>query len=326
MCCIIRQGNLNKQVHIYNYVTNGTFDAYLFQTLETKQRFISQIMSSKSPVRACEDVDETALSYAEIKALCAGDERIREEMDLDVDVARLRLLKANYQSNLYRLEDRLMKSFPEEIRTQEAYIVGFQADIKMLEAHPLPADKEQYVGMELYGKQYADKEKAGAMLLEAAKAAPHGNEEMTIGAYRGFKMALRYDSFRNEYLLTLRGNMAHTVELGQDARGNLIRMENGLNSIQNRLTDAQNKLGNLQRQMEAAKEEIGKPFPQEDELRQKSARLAELDAALNMDKRSKVKEEKKEKPERASVLAALKSHAPAAAGRPIRQDRDYEVR
>ena len=320
---IIRQGNLNRQVQVYNYVTNGTFDAYLFQTLENKQKFISQIMTSKSPVRACDDVDEAALSYAEIKALCAGDERIKEKMDLDVDVARLKLMKSNFLSNQYRLEDRMMRTFPEEIRTQESYIAGFEEDLRTLEAHPLPADKEQFVGMDLLGKRITDKEKAGKLLLEAAKAAPHGTEEMKIGEYRGLSLSLHYDVFKSSVLLTMRGSMTHIAELGQDARGNLIRIENALGGIPARMEKAKAQMDNLHRQMAAAKEELGKPFPQEAELQQKSARLAELDAALNMDNAGKNR--RTEKAERPSVLAALRSHPPAA-DRATRQEREAEVR
>ena len=320
---IIRQGNLNRQVQVYNYVTNGTFDAYLFQTLENKQKFISQIMTSKSPVRACDDVDEAALSYAEIKALCAGDERIKEKMDLDVDVARLKLMKSNYQSNQYRLEDRMMRTFPEEIRTQESYIAGFEEDLRTLEAHPLSTDKEQFVGMELLGKHITDKEKAGKLLLEATKAAPHGTEEMKIGEYRGFSLSLHFDVFKSSVLLTMHGSMTHIAELGQDARGNLIRIENALGGIPARMEKAKAQLDNLHQQMAAAKEELGKPFPQEAELQQKSARLAELDAALNMDNAGKNR--RTEKAERPSVLAALRSHPPAA-DRATRQEREAEVR
>ena len=320
---IIRQGNLNSQVQVYNYVTNGTFDAYLFQTLENKQKFISQIMTSKSPVRACDDVDEAALSYAEIKALCAGDERIKEKMDLDVDVARLKLMKSNYQSNQYRLEDRMMRTFPEEIRTQESYIAGFEEDLRTLEAHPLPADKEQFVGMELLSKRITDKEKAGKLLLEAVKAAPHGAEEMKIGEYRGLTLSLHYDVFKSSVLLTMRGSMTHIAELGQDARGNLIRIENALGGIPARMEKAKAQLDNLHQQMAAAREELGKPFPQEAELQQKSARLAELDAALNMDNAGKNR--RTEKAERPSVLAALRNHPPAA-DRAVRQEREAEVR
>ncbi|MDY3831732.1 MAG: SNF2-related protein, partial [Candidatus Ventricola sp.] len=320
---IIRQGNLNRQVQVYNYVTNGTFDAYLFQTLENKQKFISQIMTSKSPVRACDDVDEAALSYAEIKALCAGDERIKEKMDLDVDVARLKLMKSNYQSNQYRLEDRMMRTFPEEIRAQESFIAGFEEDLCILEAHPLPADKEQFVGMELLGKRITDKEKAGKLLLEASKAASHGTKEMKIGEYRGLSLSLHYDVFKSSVLLTMRGSMTHICELGQDAHGNLIRIENALGGIPARMEKAKAQLDNLHRQMAAAREELGKPFPQEAELQQKSARLAELDAALNMDNAGKNR--RTERAERPSVLAALRNHPPAA-DRTTRQEREAEVR
>ncbi len=279
---IIRQGNQNKRVQIFQYVTEGTFDAYLYQTLENKQRFISQIMTSKSPVRSCDDVDEQALSYAEIKALCAGNPLIREKMDLDVEVARLKVLKSDHQSQQYRLEDRLLKHFPQEIERTKANICGFEADIQTVAAHPLPEDKEQFVGLELRGQQFSDKLKAGEALLAACKAY-HGTEPMHLGSYRGFQMELSYDTFRQEFDLTLKGAMSHRLTLGTDARGNLIRMDNALAGIPARLEKAQEQLTNLENQREAAQQELGKPFPQEAELREKSARLAELDAALNMD-------------------------------------------
>lgn len=279
-------------------------------------------MTSKSPVRACDDVDEAALSYAEIKALCAGDPRIKEKMDLDVDVARLKLMKSNYQSNQYRLEDRLMRTFPEEIRMQENNIAGFGEDLKTLEAHPLPDDKEKFVGMEVLGKTLPDKASAGAMLLEALKALPHGSEEMQIGQYRGLEMSLGYDVFRSQYTLTLRGSMRHTVEMGQDAHGNLIRIENALNGIPAKIEKAQVQLDNLHQQMAAAQEEIGKPFPQEAELKAKSARLAELDTALNMD-RPKAPHQA-EQQERPSVREALKR--PCRHGQSTQRDNREEVR
>ncbi|MCD8013472.1 MAG: SNF2-related protein [Lachnospiraceae bacterium] len=279
---IIRQGNQNKRVQIFQYVTEGTFDAYLYQTLENKQRFISQIMTSKSPVRSCDDVDEQALSYAEIKALCAGNPLIREKMDLDVEVARLKVLKSDHQSQQYRLEDRLLKHFPQEIERTKANIRGFEADIQTVEAHPLPTDKEQFVGLELRGQQFTDKLKAGEALLAACKAY-HGTEPMHLGSYRGFQMELSYDTFRQEFDLTLKEAMSHRLTLGTDARGNLIRMDNALAGIPARLEKVQEQLANLENQREAAQQELGKPFPQEAELREKSARLAELDAALNMD-------------------------------------------
>ena len=277
---IIRQGNRNEQVHIYRYVTEATFDAYLWQTVENKQKFISQIMTSKSPVRSCEDIDETALSYAEIKALCAGDERIKEKMDLDVDVARLRLMKANHQSQQYRLEDSILRTFPEQIEWNKAHIAGLEADMAMLAAHPLPA--EGFVGIEVKGDILTDKDNAGAALLEAFKDAK-GLEPVPIGSYRGFSMSLTVEDFGREFVLTLKGQMTHKVLLGKDARGNLIRMENALNAMPERLRGVQERLDNIYAQLEAAKAELGKPFPQEDELQRKAARLAELNAVLNID-------------------------------------------
>ena len=277
---IIRQGNRNEQVHIYRYVTEATFDAYLWQTVENKQKFISQIMTSKSPVRSCEDIDETALSYAEIKALCAGDERIKEKMDLDVDVARLRLMKANHQSQQYRLEDSILRTFPEQIEWNKAHIAGLEADMAMLAAHPLPV--EGFVGMEVKGDTLTDKDNAGAALLEAFKDAKD-LEPVPIGNYRGFAMSLTVEDFGREFVLTLKGQMTHKVLLGKDARGNLIRMENALNALPERLRGVQERLDNIYAQLEAAKAELGKPFPQEDELQRKAARLAELNAVLNID-------------------------------------------
>ena len=277
---IIRQGNRNEQVHIYRYVTEATFDAYLWQTVENKQKFISQIMTSKSPVRSCEDIDETALSYAEIKALCAGDECIKEKMDLDVDVARLRLMKANHQSQQYRLEDSILRTFPEQIEWNKAHIAGLEADMAMLAAHPLPV--EGFVGMEVKGDTLTDKDNAGAALLEAFKDAK-GLEPVPIGNYRGFVMSLTVEDFGREFVLTLKGQMTHKVLLGKDARGNLIRMENALNAMPERLRGVQERLDNIYAQLEAAKAELGKPFPQGDELQRKAARLAELNAVLNID-------------------------------------------
>ena len=218
---IIRQGNRNKEVHIYRYVTESTFDAYLWQTVENKQKFISQIMTSKSPVRSCEDIDEAALSYAEIKALCAGDERIREKMDLDVDVARLRLMKANHQSQQYRLEDNILRHFPAQIEENKGFLSGFEADMKTLEQHPHP--KDGFAGMEVKGDFLTDKDNAGAAILEAFKDAK-GLEPVPIGSYRGFSMSLTVENFGKDFILTLKGRMSHRVELGKDARGNLVRM------------------------------------------------------------------------------------------------------
>ena len=277
---IIRQGNRNKEVHIYRYVTEGTFDAYLWQTIENKQRFISQIMTSKSPVRSCEDIDETALSYAEIKALCAGDERIKEKMDLDVDVARLKLMRANHQSQQYKLEDNLLRYFPEQIEAAKNAIAGLETDMQTVAAHPHPTDG--FAGMEVKGDLLTDKDNAGAALLEAFKEVKD-SEPVPVGSYRGFQTALTAEGFYMDCILTLKGQMSHRVELGKDARGNLTRIDNVLNAIPARLNSQKVYLENLYAQMEAAKTELGKPFPQEEELRVKSARLAELNAELNID-------------------------------------------
>ena len=304
---IIRQGNRNKEVHIYRYVTESTFDAYLWQTVENKQKFISQIMTSKSPVRSCEDVDETALSYAEIKALCAGDKRIKEKMDLDVDVARLKLMKASHQSQQFRLEDNLLRHFPEQIRQNESFVEGFTADMQTLAGHPHPTDG--FAGMEVKGDLLTDKDNAGAAILEAFKDAK-GMEPVPIGSYRGFAMSLTVEDFGRDFILTLKGKMNHRVTLGKDARGNLTRIDNALNAMPDRLQNVRNTLDALTAQMETAKAELGKPFPQEDELRIKSARLAEL----NIDDRTPMEQMAEDAPavqsakaERPSVLAKLKA-------------------
>ena len=308
---IIRQGNRNKEVHIYRYVTESTFDAYLWQTVENKQKFISQIMTSKSPVRSCEDVDETALSYAEIKALCAGDERIKEKMDLDVDVARLKLMKASHQSQQFRLEDNLLRHFPEQIRQNESFVEGFTADMQTLSAHPHPVDG--FAGMEVKGDLLTDKDNAGAAILEAFKDAK-GMEPVPIGSYRGFAMSLTVEDFGRDFILTLKGKMNHRVTLGKDARGNLTRIDNVLSAMPDRLQNVRNTLDALTAQMETAKAELGKPFPQEEELRIKSARLAELNAELNIDDRTPMEQMAEDAPavqsakaERPSVLAKLKA-------------------
>ena len=308
---IIRQGNRNKEVHIYRYVTESTFDAYLWQTVENKQKFISQIMTSKSPVRSCEDVDETALSYAEIKALCAGDKRIKEKMDLDVDVARLKLMKASHQSQQFRLEDNLLRHFPEQIRQNESFVEGFTADMQTLSAHPHPVDG--FAGMEVKDDLLTDKDNAGAAILEAFKDAK-GMEPVPIGSYRGFAMSLTVENFGKDFILTLKGKMNHRVTLGKDARGNLTRIDNALNAMSDRLQNVRNTLDALTAQMETAKAELGKPFPQEDELRTKSARLAELNAELNIDERTPMEQMAEDAPavqsakaERPSVLAKLKA-------------------
>ena len=309
---IIRQGNRNKEVHIYRYVTESTFDAYLWQTVENKQKFISQIMTSKSPVRSCEDIDEAALSYAEIKALCAGDERIREKMDLDVDVARLRLMKANHQSQQYRLEDNILRHFPAQIEENKGFLSGFEADMKTLEAHPHP--KDGFAGMEVKGDLLTDKDNAGAAILEAFKDAK-GLEPVPIGSYRGFAMSLTVENFGKDFVLTLKGRMSHRVELGKDARGNLVRIDNALAQMPERYKTVQGRLENVQAQLATAKAELGKPFPQEAELREKSARLAELNAELNIDDRTPMEQAAENVvAKRPSVLDKLKAPSVHGAG------------
>ena len=303
---IIRQGNMNKEVKVFNYVTEGTFDSYLFQTLENKQRFISQIMTSKSPVRSCEDVDEQALSYAEIKALCAGNPLIKEKMDLDVQVAKLKVLKADHQSQKFRLQDKLLTKFPADIQEVNAHIAGLKADAQLAAAHP--QGKEEFCGMTIKGVAYDEKKTAGERLVLACSELPNA-EEKVIGSYRGFELSLRFDAFRTEYQALLKGQQKYTVPLGNDPLGNIIRLDNSLNSFPERITSAENELTTLHQQQAAAQIEVEKPFPQEEELAEKSARLAELNAQLDVDEKShepeQDEEEQEDAPRRPSVLAAL---------------------
>ena len=309
---IERQGNQNKLVHVCRYVTEGTFDAYLWQTVENKQKFISQIMTSKSPVRSCEDVDATALSFAEIKALCAGDPRIKECMDLDIEVSKLKIMKADHNSKQFRLEDSLLKYFPEKIEEHKGFVRGLEADMQTLAAHPLPA--ESFVGMEIRGDRLTDKENAGAALLDTCKEVK-GKDPVQIGSYRGFTMSVAFDSMWKTYTLTLKGQMTHRVELGSDARGNLVRIENALDKMPERLRSVQEQLENLYNQQAAAKTEVGKLFPQEQELAVKTARLIELDMELNLDGKGQPQPEQAiAKSARPSVLDRLK--APPVHGAP----------
>ena len=336
---IERRGNKNEKVHVYRYVTEGTFDAYLWQTVENKQKFISQIMTSKSPVRSCEDVDEAALSYAEIKALCAGDPRIKERMELDVDVSKLKIMKAAHQSKQYELEDNLIKHFPEQIRQYQGYIEGLEADMKTLAEHPhptiikeipapAPAAEGQgegaepagsavpaavakevsqgFAGMVVKGTAYEDREAAGAALLEACKEVKDA-EPVMIGSYRGFTMSVSVSLFKHK--LALKGEMTHEAELSLDIRGNLVRIDHALGKMPDRLAAIKAQLDDLFAQQEAAKGELGKPFPQEDELREKSARLAELDALLNIDGGHGGQEQAIADCARPSVLEGLKRPA-----------------
>ena len=319
---IIRQGNMNKEVKVFNYVTEGTFDSYLFQTLENKQRFISQIMTSKSPVRSCEDVDEQALSYAEIKALCAGNPLIKEKMDLDVQVAKLKVLKADHQSQKFRLQDKLLTKFPADIQETNAHIAGLKADAQLAAAHPQV--QEGFCGMTIKGVIYDEKKTAGERLALACSELPNA-EEKVIGSYRGFELSLRFDTFRSEYQALLKGQRKYTVPLGTDPLGNIIRLDNSLNSFPERITAAENELATLHQQQAAAQIEVEKPFPQEEELAEKSARLAELNAQLDVDEKSHEPEQEEEPdedaPRRPSVLAALeeKSDKPE----PVKPFRSY---
>ena len=292
---IVRQGNMNPDVQIYRYATEGTFDSYLWQTVENKQKFISQIMTSKSPVRSCDDIDEAALSYAEIKALCAGDPAIKEKMDLDVDVARLRLMKADHQSQQYRLEDRLLKYFPQEIERNKGYLSGFEQDLATAAAHPLP--EKDFIGMTIGGETFTEAKDAGEAILDACKHVSN-EKDHALGEYRGFSMSVMYNPLSQMYQLTLKGAMSHQVELGSDPRGNITRIDNALAGIPRRIQNVENKLNDLNQQMTTAKAELGKPFPQEEELKTKSARLAELDAKLNLDRPAAQTEKKKPEQER----------------------------
>ena len=318
---IIRQGNMNKEVKVFNYVTEGTFDSYLFQTLENKQRFISQIMTSKSPVRSCDDVDEQALSYAEIKALCAGNPLIKEKMDLDVQVAKLKVLKADHQSQKFRLEDKLLTKFPAEIQEQTAKIAALKSDAEIAAAHP--QDKENFCGMVIKGMTYDEKKTAGERLILACMELPN-TEEQLVGSYRGFELSLRFDTFRNEHQSVLKGKLKYPVPLGSDPHGNIVRLDNALSNFADRITSAENELDTLKQQQAAAQVEVAKPFPQEEELAQKSARLAELNAQLDVDEKHHEPEPdapKKEDAPRRSVLAALEEKAEKA--EPVKPFKSY---
>ena len=335
---IKRRGNLNKIVRVYRYVTEGTFDAYLWQTVENKQKFISQIMTSKSPVRSCEDVDEAALSYAEIKALCAGDPRIKERMDLDIEVSRLKLLKADHQSQQFQLEDRVLKYIPAEIKQGQEFIVGFKADMETLAAHPHPIVKVEapppkvegeqtapddteapqtpavemkqgFAGMEISGVTFTEKVEAGKALIASCKELQPG-EVKEIGSYRGFSMTISRSVLFENVQMTLKGEMTHLVDLGEDILGNVVRMDNALEKMPERLMAVEGSIQTLQQQLTAAKAELGKPFPQEAELQEKSARLIELDAALNIDRGAPPPEQAVAKSARPSVLNSLKRPLP----------------
>ena len=280
---IIRQGNENKEVDIYTYVTENTFDSYLYQLVESKQKFIGQIMTSKSPVRSAEDIDETALSYAEIKALCAGNPHIKEKMDLDIDVSRLKLLKANHLSQRYSLEDQILKEFPQKIKSLEQRIEGYKADIDQLKRNTEP-NEDGFSPMIMPGGTVREKKAAGDAILGLCKSMT-SPDPIPIGQYRGFDMELSFDTFSREYKITLIHQLRHTVTLGTDVFGNIQRLDNTFGAFEERMAACVEQLENTHIQLDNAKTEVQRPFPQEEELAAKTTRLNELNALLNLDKR-----------------------------------------
>lgn len=306
---IIRQGNHNKKVHIFRYVTESTFDSYMWQLIENKQKFISQIMTSKAPVRSCEDVDEAALSYAEVKALATGNPAVKEKMALDVDVAKLKLLKANHMNNQYRLEDDIARNFPQQIAKLTEIIDSYKADIAHFSEYKI-TDPEQF-SMEISGKVFTEKKEAGAALLAVCKEIKSVDAAMDIGSYQGFNMRIQFDSWSKEFILSVKHESVAKVRLGADALGNITRINNLLESYPEKLAEAEQRLETVQEQMTNAKEEVGKPFPKEEELNQKLERLSELNALLNMDEREDTEteqsesNEKEERPARGSIHEKL---------------------
>ena len=285
---IIRQGNMNKRVHIYRYVTEATFDSYMWQLIESKQKFISQIMTSKSPVRSCEDVDDTALSYAEVKALATGNPEIKEKMALDVEVSKLKLLKANFVSNHYRLEDDIAKNFPQQIAVLNKSIEGYKADLAKYQANRI-TDPEKFV-MEVGGTVFYEKKEAGAALLAVCQSMKQADAMINVGQYQGFSIRLKFDSWNKEFILSLKNENVYRVCLGSDENGNIIRINNALEAIPQKLAEAERKLETVQGQLKNAMEEVKKTFPKEEELNQKLERLSELNALLNMDEKETVME------------------------------------
>lgn len=281
--CILRQGNKNKKVKIFRYVTENTFDSYNWQVIENKQKFISQIMTSKSPVSSCKDVDEVALTYAEVKALATGNPYIREKMDLDVQVSKLKLIKANHISQIYRLENNIAKHYPHQITILKERISGMMTDIQTAEAN-FPADKEQFV-MKVGSKVYTDKKKAGAALMEMCREMKSVHVPAIVGEYAGFKMAVSFDSFSRKFVTNVKGQLSHNLEIGSDPLGNIARINHALESMPKHLAEARIKLENVECQLEIAKAKVIKPFAQEAELSKKLERLSSLNALLNMDEK-----------------------------------------
>ena len=282
----IRQGNKNPKVEIIRYVTEGTFDAYLYQTIENKQKYISQIMTSKSPARSVEDIDEVALSYAEIKALATGNPHIKEKMDLDIQVSKLQLLKQSFLNQKYQLEDNVTKHFPEKIREQETWIAQYEADIAQVKAHT-PPDRDTFPVMQIGDNAYTEKKEAGQAIIDACKAMK-SPEPVDLGAYRGLSMELAYSSASQEFVITLRGKGKYRVPLGTDIYGNITRLDNKMNELPDNLSRCWEVLETVKSQLESAKIEVQKEFPQEKELEEKVARLGELNALLDMDKKDRV--------------------------------------
>ena len=280
---ILRQGNRNDTVSIFRYVTEGTFDSYSWQVIENKQKFISQIMTSKSPVRSCEDVDEAALTYAEVKALATGNPYIKEKMDLDIQVSRLKLMKANHTSQIYRLEDNIAKNYPKQIEILQERIRGFQTDMETVQKN-LPADKDNF-SMKVGNRIFTDKKEAGTAILAMCQEMDSLQQMVEIGEYAGMKMKVTFDSFNRKFVMSLKGELSHNFELGSDAFGNITRLHNVLGGMAGELSEAETKLNNVAHQLETAKIEVQKPFPAEEELKEKMERLAELDALLNMDEK-----------------------------------------
>ena len=280
---ILRQGNRNDTVSIFRYVTEGTFDSYSWQVIENKQKFISQIMTSKSPVRSCEDVDEAALTYAEVKALATGNPYIKEKMDLDIQVSRLKLMKANHTSQIYRLEDNIAKNYPKQIEILQERIRGFQTDMETVRKN-LPADKDNF-SMKVGNRIFTDKKEAGTAILAMCQEMDSLQQMVEIGEYAGMKMKVTFDSFNRKFVMSLKGELSHNFELGSDAFGNITRLHNVLDGMAGKLSEAETKLNNVTHQLETAKIEVQKPFPAEEELKEKMERLAELDALLNMDEK-----------------------------------------
>ena len=280
---ILRQGNTNPKVKIFRYVTEGTFDAYSWQLIENKQKFIGQIMTSKSPVRSCEDIDEAALTYAEVKALATGNPYIKEKMDLDIQVSKLKLMKANHTSQKYRLEDNIAKNYPQQISALKERIAGMKADITTYNTNK-PADKD-FFSMTVAGKTYDDRKEAGTAIIGICKEMKQANVAVPIGEYLGMKMNVTFDSFTRKFTLNMKGNLSHAVEIGSDPSGNITRIGNALENMSKQLEDSIAKLSNVEQQLETAKTEVEKPFPQEQELNDKLARLAELNSLLDMDEK-----------------------------------------